>query len=210
MTGTNGHNPPPEGRRIPSSEADHTPAPTGRMAGQPDSEAPAVWSSLGSWAGRVAAASFVIAMIGLWSYALFAPRSDHPDLLDDPEFSIAAEAICMDVRAQIDGLPKAHDTPDPLERSVVITQANMLLQSQVAQLRMVAPNSDRDGTLVSSWLDDWSTYIADRDIYAATLAIDPSARMLESSRGGDHISEALEGFAEANQMYSCGPPGDVA
>jgi hypothetical protein len=152
---------------------------------------------------------FLLASAAMWTYGLWGPRQDPPGTLDDPSFGRAAEPVCAAVIAQIDALPPAHRTTDHVERAAVVTQANALLTDQLDELGVLAPTSGEDARRVRDWLADWDTYLADRQDYAARLGEDADARMLETVKGGDHISQALEFFAQINAMASCAPPGDV-
>ena len=83
----------------------------------------------------------------------------------------------------------------------------------VAELRPLVPQGPpevRDG--VSEWLDDWSTYIQDRQSYAERLQVDDQARFLETTKGSDTrgITRAINAFAEVNRMDSCVTPGDLS
>lgn len=158
---------------------------------------------------RVLLVLFLLASAAVWAYGLWGPRQDPPGTLDDPAFGRAGEPVCATVVAQIDELPPAHRTTDHVERAAVVTQANALIADQLADLAALAPTTGEDARRVGDWLADWDTYLADRQDYATRLRDDPDARMLETVKGGDHISQALEFFAQINAMASCAPPGDV-
>lgn len=162
------------------------------------------------WWPRALIVLVVVAMLAMWSYALFGPRSDPPGTLDDASFSRAAEPVCAETLAAVRGLPLAHETTDPVRRAEVIETANGLLDDQIRTLRPLAPGTGEDARRVGEWLTDWRTYLDDRVDYAERLRNDPDARLLETEKDGNHISEALEFFAEINEMPSCAPPGDVA
>jgi hypothetical protein len=161
--------------------------------------------------GRVAIVLFVIAMVIMWTYILLpSSRKDPAGQLDDPAFGTAAEPICAVSEEQLDELPLAHETTIPEERAEVVQQANEILSMMVTQLRPLAPSEGDDSRMVNEWLDDWQIYIGDRGEYAALLAEgDEDARFTETPKAGDHISEALDHFAEVNDMASCATPGDV-
>lgn len=159
---------------------------------------------------KVLIAVFLLASAAMWAFGLWGPRSDPPGTLDDPAFGLAAEAVCARTVEAIDALPPAHRTPDPEVRAGVITEANALLAAQLSELDTMVPAEGDDRRRVTAWLGDWRTYLEDRASYAEELAVDRDARLFETEKGGDHISQALEFFAQINQMPSCAPPGDVA
>lgn len=151
----------------------------------------------------------VFAMVVMWGYALFGPRSEAPGSLSSAEFSSRAEPICADARTAVDELPHAFETEDPNDRADVIDEANGHLTAMVRQLRAVVPSEERDATMVTEWLDDWDVLITDRQRFADTIRIDRTARYLETEKAGNHLSEAMTRFAEINEMPTCADPGDV-
>lgn len=161
---------------------------------------------------KVGIGVFLVASIVMWSYALFGPRHDPPGTLDDASLGSAAEDICAPVLTSIEELPLAQETPDPQERADVVDQANQLLAAQLSDLDELASNTtlgDRDRGMVDEWLEDWHTYVGDRQAYAGELRVDADARMLETPKEERPISFVLTQFAEKNAMPSCAPPGDV-
>lgn len=161
---------------------------------------------------KVALGALLLAGAVLWAYALFGPRSSPPGTMDDQRFGLAAEPICAEITAQVDALPLAHRTTDPFERADVLDEANALLVVQVDELEalvdLTAPGSE-DHRRVTEWLADWNLYLDDRLAYPDALRADRDARFRERERAGDHMSEALEGFAQNNSMPSCAPTGDL-
>lgn len=148
----------------------------------------------------------------LWSYALFGPRSPAPGTMDDQRFGRAAEPICARTTEAVDALPPAHLTTDPLERADVLDEANALLVAQVDELETLVPLTpagSEDRRRVDEWIADWNTYLDDRLEYPDSLRADRDARFRETEKAGDHMSEALEGFAVKNSMPSCAPTGDL-
>jgi hypothetical protein len=176
--------------------------PADEPAAAPGSKVP-LWS-------RILIAIFIVASVLMWTYALWGPRSDPPGTMDDPAFGLAAEEICADHVARINQLPEAQETTVAEERAKVIDEANQLLALELAGLAELPTTSAEDERRVNDWLGDWKIYLGDRQTYAADLHLDDGARLLETELAGDHISQALEFFAQINAMPSCAPPGDVA
>jgi hypothetical protein len=156
--------------------------------------------------------AIVVGIVAMWVYALGPwARQDPPGRLDDPAFAEQAEPRCAETARDLAALPQAFETTSPVERAAQIDETNVLLTAMVADLRAFAPTDDVDGPRVGEWLDDWTTYIGDRAALADELREGHDARLHETARGEDHISEALDFFAvTANDMPSCATPDDIA
>jgi hypothetical protein len=164
-------------------------------------------------AGRITTTLIVVALVSMWGYVIylaFGPgRADNPDKLHDPTFSLAAQERCGPVRADIDALPVASEFKGrPQARAAQIEQVNVELEAMLADLRPLVPGGD-DGRVVNLWLDDWSTFLADRVDYAARLLQDDKARFLVTEKNGRQINVAIDDFAAVNHMKACATPPDV-
>lgn len=161
--------------------------------------------------GIVAAAIFTVATFGLWFYGIFIydPGLLTDELADDT-FPRAAEEVCGATMAQLDALPRAEATEDPVERAGVVDRANGLLTEMVGDLRPLAPTGpELVSEAVNEWIDDWETHLDDRRRYASDLRVDPLARFTEQVKGDKQVSRAIDGYAQVNRMNSCETPGDV-
>jgi hypothetical protein len=163
--------------------------------------------------GRVLVTIIVIGLLAMWGYVVylaFGPgRADSPDKIGDPAFAPAAEARCATTRAGIDALPVANAFKGrPDERADELEGVNDELSKMLVDLRRLTPAGE-DGQLVGLWLEDWETYLADRVDYVARLRSDDTARLLVTEKRGMHITAAIDGFAQDNQMLSCVTPPDV-
>lgn len=154
----------------------------------------------------------VVAMVAMWVYALGPwSRRDPPGRLDDPAFVEAAEPVCAAAVEELETVPQAYETETPAERAEAIDQTNVILSDMVVELRTFAPTEGDDADRVGEWLDDWDTYIEDRAQLADELRQGEDARLKETAKGDDHISEALDFFAvTANAMPSCATPDDIS
>jgi len=159
----------------------------------------------------VAAGSFSALVIGMWIYAFFIYDPGlKVDELADRSFPIAAERICAASRSDLDALPPANVSRTATERAEVIDTANARLRAMIGELRSVVPDGEgRVTSGVNEWLDDWSTYVEDRQAYADGLRADPQTRFTETVKANRQVSRAVDGFAEVNRMESCSTPGDV-
>lgn len=162
-----------------------------------------------TWA-KVLAGIFLVISVGFWLWLIFlADEQTPPDRMDDPAFAEAAEPICSAGQDAVDALPPARTADTPEERAVVLEEANGELQAMVDELRAIAPTTGRDGDMVQEWLDDWEVYLGDRSRHAERLAAGEDPRFQLTAKSGDQITEAIDGFAEANEMDSCTTPLDV-
>jgi len=191
--------PPPDTGSASGSAAGPTPTPERRT----------LWDR--SW--RFLLAVVCLVLVAMWA-GIFLGVFDRtaPGTMTDHTFSQAAQPICQATKDQLDALPKAFQTTDHLARADVVTQTNTDLRAMIAQLRAIAPTADRDGRMAQEWLDDWSTYIANREDYATRLRADPNARFYESPKSSstEQISKPVDRFAYVNKMYACDTPADMA
>jgi hypothetical protein len=162
--------------------------------------------------GRVLVIIAIVGMVGMWVYVLylaFGPgRAEPPDHLADRTFPTAAQATCSAALDRVAALPPAHDSKTPVDRALVINQADGYLRDMLDQLDRIVPAGD-DGRITKEWLTDWRTYLSDREDFATALRHDPKARLLVSPKKGDQITEYLDAFAGDNNMPACSTPGDV-
>ena len=69
------------------------------------------------------------------------------------------------------------------------------------RLRGVVPDT-KDAKYIGEWIDDWSTFISDRQPYADHLRTNPQAEFLVTEKDGSQISKSLDNFADVNKMPS--------
>jgi hypothetical protein len=161
------------------------------------------------WA-KVLGGLFLMATVGFWFWLiLLAPEQEPPDQLDDPAFAAAAEDVCATAQDDVEALPTAREADSPEERATQITTSTAVLQAMVDELRADAPTAGRDGEMTEEWLGDWETYLGDRTRYADQLAEGDDVQFQLTPKEGDQVTEAVDGFAEANDMPSCSTPLDV-
>jgi hypothetical protein len=191
----------------PTTAAGDAPAPPGGAPTDDSDERPSARRRILLGAGLL----FVVATFGVWIYALFIyDPGQLVDELEDRTFPTEAEAICAEARTRIDALPLAQETDDPVERAEVIDEANVALREMTARLAEIVPQGQGRITVgIGEWVDDWNTFIGDRQEYADALREDPSARFAESLKANRQISRAIDAFAQVNKMESCTVPGDV-
>ncbi len=158
---------------------------------------------------------FVVATFGVWIYALFFYDPGLMiDELEDRTFPTAAEEICHQARVKIEALPTADQTPDHVERAEVVDEANDALRQMTAELEAIVPTGgdqaqQRINSGIEQWVEDWNTFIGDRQAYADQLRTDDMTRFAESLKANRQISRAIDAFAQVNRMESCTVPGDV-
>lgn len=161
---------------------------------------------------RILALIAVLVIVFLWGWALFFPPSTKaPGTLTDRTFPDAAEPICTDAAAALAALPAAHDTPDPVSRSQVVSQSDVILNGMLARLDAIAPpaDSNHEARNISEWLADWHTFVGDRETYAEALMNDPQARFYVTKKEKRQITAPIDFFATFNQMPNCVTPDDI-
>lgn len=156
----------------------------------------------------------VVLLIGGWVYLLFFYDPGLMiDELADRKFPTQGEQVCAAAVAQLDQLPTANLAPDANDRADTVARSNVILHTMVDQMRPLVPTGPPKVTKgVTEWLDDWNTYIFNREEYVSNLRKDPEARFLESTKrtSTKGITRAINGFAEVNEMSSCVTPADLS
>ena len=156
-----------------------------------------------------------LAIAGFWIWAFSPlPTRGHPDTLDawdGKAFTANAEARCAADMERLDALPRDWDIDNPQQLAEQVVSGTDLLMPLVADLRNLARSvSDPDeARKVGLWLDDWNTYIADRNNLVAKLRQGERAEFVYTARDGVQIARILDRFAEVNNMPSCRTPMDI-
>lgn len=157
----------------------------------------------------------VVAMVAMWAYA-FSPlaRRSAPDAMRDATIGPRAESICKQTADELTRLPKAFATGDPATRADVVQSSNEMLARMVEQLEQLEPLGEldareHDAKIYAEWINDWRTYLHDRQDYVTRLRGDRNARIFVTQKGAKQITEPIGGFARSNVMPSCQPPGDI-
>ena len=160
---------------------------------------------------RVLALLAILLIVGLWGWALFFPPSAPPPAtLKDRSFPEAADSICTNAAEQLSKLPKSYATPNPVERSQVITKTDVILSGMLDQLNGITlPADESEASNITEWLGDWRTYVSDRANYAQALLNDPGARFYVSVKEKQQITKPIDFFATMNKMYNCVTPDDI-
>lgn len=156
----------------------------------------------------------VAALMGGWAYLLFFYDPGLMiDELADRTFPTQAEKVCAAAVDQLDALPAANLATSANDRADTVEQSNVILRQMIEDLRPIVPAEPQrvhDG--INEWLDDWGTYIGNREQYVDGLREDPDTRFLESKKSVTNkgITRAINGFAEVNEMTSCTTPADLS
>ena len=159
--------------------------------------------------GRLILVTVVAGLIGMWFYAFLLAPSGNPDRMADRIWPTSAERRCAEARNAIDALPSARDSGSPLERSDHLEEGTEILETMVSDLGSLPGGSANDRDLVSRWLEDWETYLSDRQAHVERLRSEGDVRpLLSALPDGSSILERMNGFARVNDMESCLDPGD--
>ncbi len=162
------------------------------------------------WGVRFAALAGV-ASFALWAYA-FSPwsRTDPPDYLKDRSWPEAAERICAAAVTDMESLPFASASGSPLGRANAVESGTQRLQGMIDELRLLPlAEAGADRTLVTLWLADWETYLADRTAFTTGLRRDPTTKFVLTIKGSHAITRPLDQVAKNNRMPSCATPTDA-
>jgi hypothetical protein len=160
--------------------------------------------------GGLLLGAIVVASFLFWGFA-FSPwaKETPPDSLKDPAFAQQAEPRCAAAAALMKQLPPAQTAANPGERADAVDQGTAILADLVAQLRTFTPAVGTDHELVTAWLVDWDSYLANRADYARRVRTDPKARFYVKLRDGQAITTPMDNVATVNHMPSCVTPLDV-
>jgi hypothetical protein len=159
--------------------------------------------------GRTTGTVIVAVLAVMWIY-LFAFGNDYhgPGWLKDRTFPPVAEKICNRTDDYISRLPAASQSKSATARADTIDLANARLRQMQSDLRDAVPHTSQ-AKYINEWLDDWTTFIHDRQSYADHLRQNPDAEFLVTPKDGTQLSESLDNFADVNNMAGCDTPHDV-
>jgi hypothetical protein len=160
--------------------------------------------------GKIALGAIIAGSFGVWGYAYsgYADRVT-PDTLDDSTFAVAAEQICTTSMATFEALPNAEVATDNVDRASQIVARDQVLTSMLDQLDAEITGTPRDIEIISEWLVDWRTFVAEREDYAKRFSLDDTEMFYVSAVGGERLEKRITRFANTNEMYHCVTPTDV-
>jgi hypothetical protein len=155
-------------------------------------------------------------LVVLWAYAFFIAEPRNPNRLQDRAWVERAEARCVETRDALDELPDPADLADvePLaealrQRAVIGEEATDLLEQMVDDLGLLpAPTGPDDEELVTLWLADWRTQLADRRAHIARWRAGEDVPFRETAFNDRPLGIRMSDFTTLNGMESCAPPGD--
>ncbi len=158
----------------------------------------------------------ILALIAMWVYAFgFAPK-EGVNIVGDKAWAVRAEQICAEAQVQRTALAdyrKLGDAgPNALaQRATIIEKANAILARMLDDLSANMPTDAKGQHVISAWLADYRTYLADRVGYVDTLRrTGDNVPFHETVISGEPISNYLGDVARQNRMTSCQAPLDLA
>ncbi len=169
-------------------------------------------------AARIGLTLLVVGLVGFWVWVfLFAPRGN-PARLEAEAFTERAEELCSATHVAVDALPSPRETPLPADRAVQVAVATDLTATMISELQAATsliPDPE-ELEVVERWLDDWDTYLGDRERHYEKLQTadentsghDLRFTISETASGGAYTTR-IAGFANVNHMASCRIPGDI-
>ena len=159
--------------------------------------------------GRLILVTVVAGLIGMWFYAFLLAPSGNPDRMEDRIWPTSAERRCAEARDAIDALPPAYQSGSPFERSDYLEKGTEILKNMVSDLGSLPGGSASDRDLAARWLEDWESYLSDRQAHVKRLRSEGDVRpLLSALSDGSSMLERMNGFARVNDMESCLDPGD--
>lgn len=147
--------------------------------------------------------------IAIYGWTLVADHGHPPDYLEDRAFPEAAEPICAAAMAEVESFGSAIAVESIEARADLVDRQDAVFVDLVADLRRLPLPDGEEGEWVRAWLDDWETHIADRERWAAQLHAGDDPPFAETPKGPNQVSEAVDAFAEVNDMPSCATYNDV-
>ena len=150
--------------------------------------------------------AFWIAILG---WTLVADHGDPPDFLSDRTFPEAAEPVCAAAMAEVESFGSATAVATIEERADLVDRQDAVFEVLIADLRRLPMPGGEEGDWVREWLDDWQTHLEDRQRWAAELHAGEDPPFVETAKGNHQVSEAVDAFAEVNDMPSCATFNDV-
>ena len=159
--------------------------------------------------GRTVGTIIVALLAVMWIY-LFVFGNDYhgPGWLTNRSFPPVAEKICNRAEDYISRLPAASQSKSSTHRADTIDRADKRLLQMQSELRAAVPDTSQ-AKYINEWLDDWTTFIQDRQSYADHLRQTPKAEFLVTPKDGTQLSESLDNFSDVNNMAGCDTPHDV-
>lgn len=142
-----------------------------------------------------------------WTVA--ADPGNPPSYLTDRTFPAAAEDICAETMALVATFGNGAEVETMEERAVLVERQDGEFLAMIDELRRLPRPDGEEGEWVAEWLDDWETHVGDRQDWAERLHAGEDPPFVETPKGGDQVSEAIDQFAETNEMPSCATLGDV-
>jgi hypothetical protein len=140
-----------------------------------------------------------------WIWALFFASKTAVNKVDDRAWAARAEAICADVRPQLQAL-EAQASTDLAVRADLVRQSTGLLEQMLKDIVAVPPSDAKGQAIVPEWEADYRILLADRIRYAEMLESGTDGPFTETAVQAVPVTERIETFAGDNEMPSCAPP----
>jgi hypothetical protein len=151
----------------------------------------------------------VAGIIVMWAYIFLLAPKNEAGSIDDAAWTAAAQQTCVAANTQITNLPfvdPSDNSPANLKaRAASVDRGNQIIAAMLADLGRTEPANAVGKTIVTKWLDDWRTYLADRVNYATGLAAGTTTAFGESQIGNAPISDFIGPIADHNHMAACRP-----
>ena len=161
--------------------------------------------------GRVASLLVVVGLVVFWVWA-FSPWAPHEkaNALRDTALVGRIDATCADAKRELAQIPYSFEAKTAADRADQVDRGSDILTTMVTRIRGEQVTDARDQTLLTAWLADWDTYVADRRDYTGRLRVDERAQFTVTVRYHSQITIGMDNFATVmNKLGNCKVPTDV-
>lgn len=158
----------------------------------------------------------VVAIIAMWIYAFGFASRESINRINDRQWSERSEALCSkeeEFRASLQDLTEIdpNDSSAMKRKADIVEKATASLKAMVDRLAADTPADDKGRAIVPMWIDDYRTYLKDRDVFIERLRTATSMPSFnETEIEGVPVSERINKFARENDMRSCQTPYDLS
>lgn len=191
---------------------------TGSMTETPSPAAPAPAKGR-TWV-KVLLAVGVLAMFGMWGYALWFAPDGGAYQIRDAGWAPKARAICAAARTEREALADTeggritNPTPEQMaQRADLVDRATDILEQMLDDIVAIPVADENDTLRLSIFEENYRIIIADRRRYTERLRAGDNSEYNETVVAGGPVSNVVTDFTagvKSNQIPECSPPlGDV-
>ncbi len=151
----------------------------------------------------------VLGLLVMWIYAFGFADKQAAAKLDDPAWSIRAEAICLERNETLRGMAsEVRQTSDgsTVELGNAVASATTVIEAALDATVAELPTGDIDRRLIAEYERLYRVYIADRKVAQNLLQAGTMTELNETLENGSPVSKILADFVSVNLMDACRVP----